>query len=192
MAATSSRRSMTDARKPRGDSKLKTLPPKRQEQIAEHALGHNLAETVAWLADDGLKTSVRALSDFLSWYQLRARLARNQTVVETLMETLRREDPHLNPDQLFSIGQNLFAGLAIESHDPDVWVGTQRLALEQRRQELARENLRLQRDRFEFDAASACLEKLPELRAIAASGLDQSAKIEQVRLKLFGELKTEA
>lgn len=51
--------------------------------------------------------------------------------------------------------------------------------------------LRLQREKFEFDAAKKCLEKLPQLKAIAAdSGLDKEAKLRAVREKLFGPLPT--
>ena len=47
--------------------------------------------------------------------------------------------------------------------------------------------LELAKDKFQFDAAAACLKALPELKVIAATpGLDDRARIEQVRLKLFG------
>lgn len=53
---------------------------------------------------------------------------------------------------------------------------------------LKQEDIRLKRDRFEFDAAKAALAKLPELRAIAGNkSLDQTAKIQAVRQRLFGE-----
>lgn len=127
-------------RKPRADSVLKTLSPARQERIVDHALGHTLAETVAWLRDDGLKTSSAALSEFLSWYRLRQRLSRNQSVVETLLTDLRRDNPKIDPDELFKIGQSFFSALAIEQQDPDAWARTirtdqraQALELEARR-----------------------------------------------------------
>jgi hypothetical protein len=43
-------------------------------------------------------------------------------------------------------------------------------------------------EKFQFDAAKACLEKLPELRAIASGGLSKNEKVQEVRLKLFGIL----
>ena len=56
-------------------------------------------------------------------------------------------------------------------------------AIEQRERALA-----LSRERFEFDAAETVLDHLGELRAISqARSLTRPAKIEAVRLRLFGE-----
>ena len=47
--------------------------------------------------------------------------------------------------------------------------------------------LSLDRDKFQFDAAKACLARLPELKVISSDkGLNYSQKVEQIRLKLFG------
>lgn len=131
------------SRKPRSDAVLKTLPPKRQQQIVDYALGHSLADTVEWLRADGLKTSNAALSEFCSWYQLRQRLDQMGSTVETLVENLRRRQPGLSPEELFGIGQTLFGALAIQSHDPKTWLGTQRLALKQREIQLDERRIRL-------------------------------------------------
>lgn len=44
----------------------------------------------------------------------------------------------------------------------------------------------LDRDKFEFDAAKACLAALPELKVIQGSAISETEKVEQIRLKLFG------
>lgn len=45
----------------------------------------------------------------------------------------------------------------------------------------------LDRNKFEFDAAKACLAKLPELKAIATNKqLSEDERLEQARLALFG------
>ncbi len=45
----------------------------------------------------------------------------------------------------------------------------------------------LDREKFEFDAAAAALEKLPELTEIAQTpGIEEGEKLERVRLALFG------
>ena len=45
----------------------------------------------------------------------------------------------------------------------------------------------LDRNKFEFDAAKACLAKLPELKAIASNKqLSEDERLEQARLALFG------
>jgi hypothetical protein len=43
-------------------------------------------------------------------------------------------------------------------------------------------------EKFQFDAAKACLENLSELRAIASGDLSKNEKVQEVRLKLFGVL----
>lgn len=131
-------------RKPRSDSVLKTLPSGTQEIVAGYAAAHSLAETVDWLKTSrGITTSVAALSGFLAWWQLEQRLSRNQTVVETLITDLHRQHPKLPTDQLFDIGQSFFSALAIETQDPRVWVGTQRLALKQQQMALDERRLKI-------------------------------------------------
>lgn len=163
-------------RKPRGDSVLKTLPEERQDAIAEHALGHKLAETVAWLRDDGIQTSSAALSEFVCWYGLRRRLERTQSTVDTLLDRLKQERPSMSPEDLFSTGQTLFAALAIETNDPKVWVGTQRLAL--RQQALALEDRRIRV--LEQRAAQA-----DQAEAITQSALSPDEKMARMR-QVFG------
>jgi hypothetical protein len=61
------------------------------------------------------------------------------------------------------------------------------LVLKARDQELEEKKLAFDRQKFEFDAAKACLAKLPELKVISSDkGMSDGQKIEQVRLKLFG------
>jgi hypothetical protein len=56
-------------RKPRSDSKLKTLPVEVQEEIILYASSHSLAEVKAWLEGRGVKTSSSAISYFWDWWQ---------------------------------------------------------------------------------------------------------------------------
>ncbi|HEY1123751.1 MAG TPA: hypothetical protein VGE67_19190 [Haloferula sp.] len=73
--------------------------------------------------------------------------------------------------------------------DPETFCAISGLVLKAKDQELKAQTVSLQRDKFEFDAAKACLAKLPELRSIASdTKLDQDAKLKQIRLKLFGVL----
>lgn len=117
--------------KPRSDSALKTLPAIRQEAIADYARDHSLQDTVAWLRADGCKTSKSALSDFLSWHGLQAQLRKNELTVETLLADLARENPDWDPEKIQTVGQNFFTALALQQQDPQVWVATQRLNLDQ-------------------------------------------------------------
>jgi hypothetical protein len=167
-------------RKPNSNAKLKTLPEDRQAAIAEYALNHSLEETVKWLRSDGLPTSSAALSLFLSWFRLRSQLTRNESTVDTLLEKLQVARPDWTPQQIQQVGQAFFSALALEQQDPKTWFLTQQIGLK-------REQLNLDRDKFEFDAAKACLKQLPELKAISTNkSLSETQKVEQIRLKLFG------
>ena len=64
--------------------------------------------------------------------------------------------------------------------------------LKVRDQDLKAQELKLKQERFQFDAAEACLKKLPELRAVANdNALDQEQKLKAIRETLFGEVPTE-
>jgi len=57
---------------------------------------------------------------------------------------------------------------------------------------LRERQIQLDREKFEFDAAKACLKELPELKTIASNGkLTQAEKIDAIRRKLFGVLPGE-
>lgn len=162
------------AQKPRSDAVLKTLPEARQAEIIEYLREHSLVETKSWLADAGVKTSVSALSEFFSWYQLQRQLERNNSTAETLVADLARKRPDLTPDQLFAAGQAFFSALAIEQRDALTWKRAQDAAT--RREALALEGRRiavLERKAAQADEASKTLDsdlppadKMARMRAI--------------------------
>jgi hypothetical protein len=171
---------MSTPKKPRSDSALKILPAERQAAIAEYAAAHSLEETVAWLKQDGCKTSRSSLSEFLSWYALRAQMQKNESTVETLLADLSKSNPDWTPDQIQAAGQSFFTALALQQQDPKQWHLIQQTNLK-------REQLSLDKNKFEFDAAKACLAKLPQLKAISTNKeLSDDQKLEQARLALFG------
>lgn len=171
---------MSASKKPRADSALKTLPPDRQTAVAEYLRDHTLAETRAWLAADGLKTSITALSEFLSWFTLQAQLQANASTIDTVMTELAAKNPDWTPEQIQTAGQSFFTALALQQQDPKGWHLTQQIALK-------REQLSLDKNKFEFDATRAAMAKLPELKAIATNkALSDDEKLEQARLALFG------
>lgn len=177
---------MSTPKKPRADAVLKTLPRERQLAIAEHLQDHKLEETRAWLAADGpkfgfpLKTSKSALSDFLQWYSFREQREKNEATVEALLLDLKSANPEWTPDQIQTAGQSFFTALALQQQDPQQWLWIQQTNLK-------REQLSLDKNKFEFDAAKACLAKLPQLKAISTNKeLSDDQKLEQARLALFG------
>src|SRR2546422_443875 len=113
---------MNPIRKPRADSKLKTLPEHRQDAIADHALTHTLAETVGWLKQDGLEVSRNVLSEFLSWHRINQQLALNASAVNTVLVQLAKRDRSLTPERLQELGQVFFTDMAIQQKDQRAWV----------------------------------------------------------------------
>lgn len=123
-------------KKPRSDSPLKTLPEARQADIAEYLAAHSLAETVAWLKEDGIKTSIASLSEFGSWYALRRQLSRNEQTVETLLAEYVKSDPNLSPEKIQAMGQAFFSAMSLAQQDPESWVQVQKLNLQRAAMEL--------------------------------------------------------
>lgn len=159
-------------RKPRADSRLKTLPPERRAEIAAHAAAHRLEETRAWLAGQGLRTSTGALSEFLSWQRLQDTLAANEQTVGQLMDWYRERHPETGADELAALGQAFFSALALRLQDPKVWTAIQHLGLKRRQLELDREKLELlrrkaeQADRTEAVLSDAALDDAERQRRI--------------------------
>jgi hypothetical protein len=172
---------MSTHSKPRSDSPLKTLPEARQADIAEYLKAHSLAETAAWLKLDGIKTSATALGEFGSWYSLRQQLSRNSSTVETLLAEFLKANPKTSPEKIQAMGQSFFSALALEQQDIKAWFLTQQLGLK-------KEQLRLDVDKFQFDAAMAALKCAAELKVISTSKLSEAEKVNAARKKLFGEL----
>jgi hypothetical protein len=169
--------------KPRSDSKLKTLPEDRQAEIVAYAAAKSLAETVQWLRDDGLQTSAAALSEFLSWYQLRQQLKRNESTVETLLEKLQTSRPDWTADQLEKAGQAFFSALAIEQQDSLTWKRIQD-------SKLKLGILQLNRERFQAQTCELFLRWFKEKKArdIAESNLSNADKIAALRQTYFADI----
>lgn len=103
--------------KPRCDSVLKTLPPERQREVIELLNEKGMKGTKAHLAEDGLTTSVGALSEFYSWWQLRQQFAEYGQRADTLMDLLRKEAPEISEEKVLEYGNAFFQTQAIETKD---------------------------------------------------------------------------
>ena len=189
-------------KKPRADSRLKTLPGERQAEIAALLEHQTLAAVREALAAEGLQTSLGALSEFWTWWQLRESLRRREERVGGLLEELRREQPDLGADRLFDLGQSVFGAMAIAEEDAKGWYLTQQTALkrreiEQRRDQAERalalktEELALARARFERETCELILKAVRDdrVRQIEASGVPQEEKIRALRAHYFKDVE---
>lgn len=109
-------------RKPNSNSKLKTLSPERQADVAEYARTHSLAETVGWLRADGVHSSSSSLSEFLSWWALQQTFARAESNTHQFKEWLAKVSPELSEEQLDARAALLFQFEAVKTGDPDTYL----------------------------------------------------------------------
>jgi ribosomal protein S12 methylthiotransferase accessory factor YcaO len=159
------------------ETDLKTLPRHTQVELAEFLLGHTLAETVEWLAEQGIGTTGPALSIFHATYTTRQQLLHFEAMVGILTAELAKQDPSLTPDRIRELGQSLFTRLAIEKKDAASWKITQELEMKRSKLDLEWQKFRSQASKpnADEDAASEKSEGLSP---------ETTEKIER-ELKLF-------
>lgn len=174
---------MSQNKKPRADSKLKTLPEDRQAAIFEYAREHTLEETAKWLKDDGFQTSRSALSEFVSWYGLQEQLRKNEGTVNQLLEKLKEGNPDYSEEWLQKAGHIFFSALAIEEKDSLTWKRTQDARTRQ-------EALRLARDQFERETCELFLKWRAdqESNRIAEMNMPNEERIKLLRRHWFKDV----
>ena len=173
---------MSDSKKPRADSVLKTLPEARQMAIADYSREHTWTETRKWLAADGLATSEAALSGWFSWFTLQQQLRQNASTVETLLADFKSANPNATPDQVQQVGQAFFTSLALQQQDPKQWFLIQQTNIK-------REQLSLDRSKFQRETCELFVKWSADQRAsaIANSTASNADKIEKLGELMFGE-----
>jgi hypothetical protein len=182
------------SRKTRADSILDNLPANQQEAVERWLFEENLSykDAAKRLHEDfNVRCSVSSLSE---WYQRRAQqrmLDRIAASANTANAVITKFEE--NPADTYRAVLNMVGQLAFEqslkeekSVDVETLFNLTKLLIANRKEEVRAEALGLMRDKFQFDAAKACLEHLAELRQIASTRAPQTDKISQVRQLLFG------
>jgi len=185
--------------KPRGDSKLKSLPEERQAAIFEHLRENTYRKTLQWLREDGVETSIRALSEFFAWYPLRRQFLEDETTTEALVDQLKKEVGGLSEEQLDALGQRTFSLLAIRRQDTNAFVKvrsarfkaeleTAKLQLREKAEARLSRSLELQRQKFRRETTELYLKWFEDRKAreIASSSVTNSDKIERLGQLMFG------
>lgn len=108
--------------KTRSDSVLGTLPPERQEQIADYARTHSLEDTVQWLRTDGVRTSRSRLSVWLSSFCLRQAFRQAANSTEEFREFLKADIPDIDPEELDRRAAIHFQAEAMKAGDPETYL----------------------------------------------------------------------
>lgn len=190
-------------KKKRSDSKLFNLPENQQAELADWLLSgmpyHKARERIALPPPDGFGFVVSSLSPFTPFWEevcVPALLARRRKAAATaneFAEETKKTFGEFDSATVEALKQKAFELAISPQADPRDVKALYMLVLKSRDQALDLEQLRLDREKFEFDAARACLSKLPELKVIGADdSLDEDAKIRAVRERIFGRLPEES
>lgn len=138
-----------------------------------------------------VETSNAALSRYYSEVCSVALLARRQRAVSTAEEIateVARSPGKFDAATIDRLKQMTFEMSLQPQPDAGKLRDVFMLVLKARDQDLDEKQLQLSMDKFQFDAAKACLAHLPALREIAKDpGMDDAAKLQAVRKRLFGE-----
>ncbi len=131
-------------RKKRSDCKLLSLPPERQEQIAEWcrkpqerdeetgkpvARSGGLAFAQDQLAADGYKISLDALSRAFAFWQMQAQFRGNDAKAQDFEHLLRTEFPEATAEEITARGQLYFTMLASNAGDAEEFRAMEALRL---------------------------------------------------------------
>ncbi|MCX6994150.1 MAG: hypothetical protein NT011_13550 [Kiritimatiellaeota bacterium] len=184
-------------KKPRSDSKLLNLPEEKQAQLAEWLLSgvpyHQALKLIE--KEFQLTTSFAALSAFWTDVCTPALLARRQqavTTADSVAADAKKMPGNFDAATIDAIRQKAFELSVSPQAAPGEVKALFMLLLKSRDQELKKDQLLLDKQRFEFDAAKAALAALPDLRAIAADkGLNENDRIDAIRRRLFGQIPDE-
>lgn len=178
---------------------LLNLPEEQQAKLAEWLLSgmtyHEALELIGKPPPDGFGCKVRSLSAFKPFWEevcvphlVRKRnlaVSTAAAVAEEASKTPGRFD-QATIDQL---QQKAFELSISPNASPKDVKALFMLVLKAKDQDLQLQQLSLDREKFQFDAAKACLKQLPQLRAIAAApAINETDKIQAVRKLLFGTL----
>lgn len=185
-------------RKRRPEAKLfHRLDDGQQAQLAEWLLDgmpyHKARELVE--KEFGLSVGQSAFSSFWDSVCVPLLLERRSRAVRTAQEIgsdARNRPGEFDAATVDALQQKALE-LAISPHaDPKDVKALYMLVLKARKQETDVEKLKLDRDKFQFDAARACLKKLPTLKAIASDRtMAEPEKLDAIRKHLFGEVPSE-
>ena len=170
--------------------RLKELAPADREEIAlwkdEKPARTNaeIRERIKQRFGIGLKRDGQ-LSQFWQW-QFRQAAWDQLGEMMALSEEQRSEKfPGQSRDELRDQTIKETYGIARLLNDPKLGLKTAAVDLKDR-------EFGLSLDKFQFDAAKACLALLPELKVISQNkGLTEPQKVQQIRLRLFGVLPEE-
>jgi hypothetical protein len=169
-------------KKTRADSKLGILTQERQAEIAEHARTHTLAETRAWLREDGITIGSSALSEWLSSWSLRQIFSEAESNATEFRTWLLKAMPELSEEQLDQRAALMFQFQAVRTGDADTYLA---FASARAKARLEEAKLKQKERALEHDERRiALLEKKAAQADEAKSVIESKQTPEEKQLKL--------
>ena len=164
--------------------------------LALDAQHKTLSEMQAWLKGEGCEIAIGSLSSWLSGERQRrfqkTLLAQIASGAQAVKEVERQFEKNPAPglETLIKLQRVILLQLSTQANtDPSALelIGNSfRAVMDSEKLKLKREELALAKDKFEFDAAQACLAKLPELKAVSdAPKLSPDEKAKAIQQILF-------
>lgn len=179
-------------RKTRSDATLLNLPDDQQAKLAEWLLNGTPYHEARVLVEKEFGLSLKSLDPFKNFWRevcqpaLLARRFRARSTAEQRAEEAKRNPGQFDAATLDAIKQKAYELSEQPDASPKDVKAILMLVLKARDQDFQERQLAFDREKFEFDAAKACLASLSELKLISTSKATQDEKVQQIRLKLFG------
>jgi hypothetical protein len=171
--------------KPRGDSKLKTLPKLDQVKVIGWLETGTQKATLQKIAKElGITTSPAALSDFYGWYYVTSQIEEAASLADQLKTDLKAMPGFaLDDDKINKAAQAVFEIQALKTKDAKLHIAL-------RRQRSREDTVRLARDQFENAAAENILDRFDQdrLRQIAESTAPRAEKIAAIRREFLRDV----
>ena len=184
--------------KTRSDNVLLNLPEDQQCKLADWLLNGMPYHEANVLVGKEFGVTLRSLSSYSRFWsevcepELLKRRSRMVKSADARMAEAERRPGQFDKATLDAIGEKAYAIAISPQSDPKDIKATMMLLLKAQDQNRKERELEHSVDRFQFDAAKACLALLPELKVISQDkGLSEPEKVQQIRLKLFGVLPKE-
>jgi hypothetical protein len=178
--------------KPRPDAKLLNLPEEQQAQLAEFLLSGMPYHQAQALVEKEFKVHV-GLTAFSGFWQkvcepqLIARRRKAVMTADMIGDEAEQIPGRFDAATIDALKQKAFELAISPQVNPRDVKAIFALVLKARSQDLDAQQLRLDREKFEFDAAKKALAALDDLRAIRAdASLNDDAKLQAIRQRLFG------
>ena len=162
-------------KEPRADAKIKTLPEETQAGLYRlfSAEGGRAAMTLEEVrgvlaSQHGLSVSLASLSEWRSWYGMRARMEAAKARAEQARLELLSSNPDMSPEKLEQAAQMVFTAEVLEQGDVKGYVALRSLRLKEMEVEHAGRKLRLLEER-----ASQAKASLEQAATAAKGGLTE-------------------